>query len=185
MELGREHRNQEPVLKAAREEAEQFLTLQGYKGTELLVPQEWVMTKVFVLKYSPTLGPDFLVCLDEEACATRRGAMPSRCHHERKSPGGAHIWGGIRVEPPALCLKCSWRGHIYLTCHQDARCRFCGREHDSRISRVKTNKGERVKPSSCNCRGSHNAGFLACKTRVKMEIIFSIPSKETEEKQEE
>ena len=203
MQLGRDHADFDPLLKEGKGrpyltvragQAVQTLTTQGYKGTVMTVPKAGErFTKVIIFRYPTILDPDFL--LDDERFVwvrrhTSRGEERSQLIALVKGevPEKVFISGaGYRrvapyVEPPVMCLKCCRWGHKSWACQQDARCRFCGRTHDSRICRAKIEKGERVTPCCCNCGGRHNAGSPACRARPQFKIASAVPKEGVEEK---
>jgi len=196
MQLGRDHADFEPVMKEGKGrpyltvragQAVQTLTTQGYKGTVMTVPKAGEkFTKVIIFRYPTILDPDFL--LDDDRFVwvrrhTSRGEERSQLVALVKGevPEKVFISGaGYRrvapyVEPPVMCLKCCRWGHKSWACQQDARCRFCGRTHDSRVCRAKIEKGERVMPCCCNCGGRHNAGSPACRVRPQIKIASVVP----------
>jgi len=196
MQLGRDHRGFEPLLKEGRGrpyltvragQAEQTLTTQGYKGTVMTVPKGGEkLTKVIIFQYPIVLDPEYL--LDDERfvwvkrnesrgeersqlVALVKGEVPERVFIS----GAGYRRVAPYVEPPVMCLKCCRWGHKSWKCQQDARCRFCGKKHDSRICRAKIEKGDRIKPCCCNCGGSHNAGSLACRARPQWKVTSAVP----------
>ncbi|XP_069192379.1 uncharacterized protein [Procambarus clarkii] len=144
----------------------------------MVTPEKGMMyTKVIVFKYPTYLDPDYLLLNNDSVVWAKRNSVRGEKQSQvvalvkGEAPERIFVQGlGYRkvvkyIEEPILCMKCSRWGHMAWKCQFDSRCRYCGKKHDSRECRVKIKNGEKIVPSCCNCRGSHNAGSYLCRMK--------------------
>lgn len=113
----------------------------------------WVKRRVVKLKDAVSPKPQLV--------ALMKGSLPEKVF----IPCLGYKYVSLYNETPVLCYKCSKWGHMQYKCYNDFRCRFCGKNHDSRECIAKLKENVKIVPTCCNCGESHNANSWHCTKR--------------------
>ena len=175
-----------PFVTVKDYDAVEYLTTEGFDDVVMEKPAESFgeCTKVILFDYPVYLDPDDVMADDRFIWAKRREVRRSGVQVPQPQlialikglvPEKVFIscLGYKRIavynEPPVLCYKCCKWGHMAWKCHNEYRCRFCGKRHDSKVCGDKIKANEKIKPKCCNCGGTHNANAWMCPKRPKVE----------------
>ena len=197
--LSKAHREFEVLFKEGRntsyitvkdEAAVGFLTTKGFDNVVMEKPVEsnGECTKIILFGYPTYLDPEDVlvderfiwvkrreVKIDGESVpkpqliALMKGSAPEKvfisCLGYRRV--------AVYKEPPVICYKCCKWGHMAWKCLNEQKCRFCGKNHESKVCGDKIKAKEKIIPRCCNCGGPHNASAYICPKRPKVD--FSRP----------